>query len=211
MLNMFKPEAMISEPQKKVTSERKIAANRENSKRSSGPHDTRRTRNNARKHGLRAANISMLDSPECKELLPKLLDEKKPVGVIEAALVDNIAAALICVDRANAMEANFIDQSIEYPTPPPLFKGLVKPRLPPQAAEILVRLHQRYGTTAFNRFLRTLHELERQQRMRKGEIVQSPAVLDVNLTVGNSGEKPKPEAAVIDGSTIHEGKLKGAK
>ena len=191
MLKMIKPEVMLSDPQnqKKATSERRIAANRNNSKRSCGPHDTMRTRNNAWKHGLRAANISMLDSPECKELLPKLLEEKKPVGVIEAALVENIAAALICVNRGNAIEANFIDQSIEYPVPPPFFKGVVKPRLPAEAAETLVRLHQRYGTTALNKFLRTLHELERQQRMRQGEVVQTPAVLDVNLTVGNSGGK----------------------
>jgi hypothetical protein len=200
-----------TENQKNATSKRKIAANKENAKKSCGPHDTSRTRKNAWKHGLRAANISMLDSPECKELLPKLLEEKKPVGVIELALVQNIAAALTCVNRGNAMEANFIDQSIEYPAPPPFFEGVVKPRLPAEAAETLVRLHQRYGTTALNKFLRTLHELERQQRMRKGEVVQAPAVLDVNLTVGNSGEKPKPEAEVIDGSTILPGKPTEAK
>lgn len=123
----------------------------------------------------------MLDSPECKELLQKLLQEKRPVGLIETALVENIATGLICVDRANAMEARFIDQSIEYPAPPPLFKGVVRPRLPAQAAEILVRPYQQCGTTALNNLVRVLHELERQQRMRQGEVVQSPAVLDVNL------------------------------
>lgn len=138
-------------------------------------------------------------------------EEKKPVGVIEAALVENIAAALICVKRANAMEANFINQAVEYPAPPALFEGVVKPRLSAQAAETLVRLYQRHGTTALNTLLRNLHELERQQRIREGEVVQSPAVLDVNLTMDDSGDKAKPVPAVIDGSVIHEGKLNEAK
>lgn len=40
----------------------------------------------------------------------------------------------------------------------------------------------RYETTIENRLYKTLHELERIQRMRRGEIIAAPVLLDIQST-----------------------------
>jgi hypothetical protein len=97
----------------------------------------------------------MLDSAaESDELLQQMMAEKKPVGVIETALVTGIGEQLIQLKRARRMEADYINDCIEYPEPPPLYTGIMTPRLrtQPGVTEPLVRLYQRYGTTSFNTF-----------------------------------------------------------
>src|SRR5579864_5119207 len=51
-------------PKTKSTSEKKIAANRRNAQRSTGPGDTERTRHNATKHGLCSRGLTPLDDLE---------------------------------------------------------------------------------------------------------------------------------------------------
>jgi hypothetical protein len=168
MLNMAKLQAAPSETEKKKkpTSAKKIAANQKNGNKGHGPIDCSKTKYNAFKHGGRASAVCMLDSSkECRELLQQLMHDKKPQGAIETALVEKLAAEMNRLRRFNRIEADFIDQSIESPAIPPLYQGIPTPRLPVQAIDALVR-QQRYGTAAFNTFRKTLHELERLQRMR---------------------------------------------
>jgi len=49
-----------------------------------------------------------------------------------------------------------------------------------EAAQKLVTF-QRYESTSANRFFRILHELERWQRVRGGERLPAPAVVDISL------------------------------
>jgi hypothetical protein len=155
-------------------SDKKLAANKLNAKKGHGPLDTSKTRFNALRHGLRAAGVSMLDSgPECKALLQELIEELKPVTLADIAFVESMAGELIRMQRANQLEADDIDDSIKYPDPPPFYEGIVRPRLAPADAERLVRIHQRYRTTAFNSYRRMLQEYERRQRMRR-EAEQKP-------------------------------------
>jgi hypothetical protein len=168
MLNLAKLKAASSETEKEKesTSAKKIAANQKNSKKAHGPIDCSKTRYNALKHGGRASAVCMLDSnQECREQLQRLMEDIKPQGAIETALVESMAAELNRLKRSNRIEADFIDQSVEVPVQPPLFQGIARPRLPVEALDRLVR-QQRYGTAAFNTFRKTLHELERLQRMR---------------------------------------------
>jgi hypothetical protein len=61
MLTIIKSQAAETpqvQVKKKPTSEKKISANRANAQKSTGPRDTRRSRFNATKHGLRAAVVS---------------------------------------------------------------------------------------------------------------------------------------------------------
>jgi hypothetical protein len=144
--------------------QKKIDANRANSKKSQGPRNTKHTKNNALKHGLRAAGVSTLDcNPECQKLIQAVMQEMKPTGPLQTTLAEGTAAELIRMKRANEMEADDIDASIEYPPAPPLYPGIMRPRLAAADSERLIRLHQRYRTASLNAFLRISHEFRRRQ------------------------------------------------
>jgi hypothetical protein len=203
MLIHKETEAPITSSQtqskKKPTSEKKIAANKLNGKKAHGPLDTSKTKYNAIKHGLWATGLTWLDSPAgYYELLQQLMEEKKPVGAVEIFLVERLALYMTRIPRASRMEASYIDDSIYYPPPPPLWEGPVEPRLPSlsQVTEPLVRL-QRYESTYSKELLKTLHELERQQRMRLGEAVPAPSALDVNLHIDVNKDQAQAESPII--------------
>ncbi len=67
----------------------------------------------------------------------------------------------------------------------------------------LVSIFQRYESAGALRLFRTLHELERLQRMRRGEHLSAPAAVDVTVhaephgpdSFGESSDKP-----VLEGS-----------
>jgi hypothetical protein len=57
---------------------------------------------------------------------------------------------------------------------------------------------QRYGSGYAREFHRDLHELERQQRMRQGERVPAPAMLDVSIHADPRGADSLTESADKD-------------
>jgi hypothetical protein len=177
-----------------MTSEKKIAANRINGRKSHGPKDTTLTRHNATKHGLLATGITELDDAEWhRTLLDNLKKEKNPVGVVEMFLVESAAMDMLRWPRARRFEAEFITGELH---PPILEAGplaplefsqpiVVDPGLPApigsKSAQPLVSVFQRYESTFAYRLFRTLHELERLQRMRQGDTVPVPATVDINV------------------------------
>ena len=54
-------------------------------------------------------------------------------------------------------------------------------RLGSSAVETLVNTFQRYETTIENKLYRALNQLERLQRIRRGDKIPAPAALDVNV------------------------------
>lgn len=69
---------------------RKRTANRLNGRKSHGPGDTTNTRFNATKHGLLCVGVTELDDVEgYKTQLREMMDEKKPVGIVETFLVES--------------------------------------------------------------------------------------------------------------------------
>jgi hypothetical protein len=109
------------------------------------------------------------------------LQEMKPTGPLQITLAEAMAAELIRIKRANEMEADDIDASIEFPPAPTFYPGIMRGRLAASDAERLIRLHQRNRTASLNAFLRISHDIERRQRMRSGKVIQAPNVLDVNV------------------------------
>ena len=97
-----------------MVSERKLLANRLNAKRSTGPKDTRRSRYNARKHGLlsQAAVIQTGDAKEdpreLRSLVEALRKDLGPKGAMEEILVDRIAACYWRLRRAQRAEVGEI-------------------------------------------------------------------------------------------------------
>jgi hypothetical protein len=175
------------------SSVRKIAANRINGQKSHGPKNTTSTRLNATKHGLFAQGITELDDGEgYRTILSDLVREKKPVGALEMRLVESAALDMARWPRARRLEAECITAELNPPTYGPglgdIFLSedpvVIDPGLPaaisPKGVQQLVTL-QRYESTFINRFFRTLHELERLQRMRQGERLPAPAVVDIGV------------------------------
>lgn len=61
----------------------------------------------------------------------------------------------------------------------PLGRVGYKPVVQREHVEHLGRVYHRYESNIENRLYKAMHELERLQRMRKGEDVHAPMVLDV--------------------------------
>jgi hypothetical protein len=179
--------------QLKPISVRKLAANRENARKSTGPHDSTFTRRNAIKHGLLAKGVTELDDPERYQLLcARLETQLNPIGELETALVCRIAFCQIRLDRAALLEAEFITERLHppvtqmtYPPPDPGVTQIIEmvershgttmvldPGLPARlSASAVERLltFQRYETAVENKLVRALNQLERLQRMRRGD------------------------------------------
>jgi hypothetical protein len=173
------------------TSDKQIAANRVNGRKSQGPKDTTSTRTNASKHGLSAAGVTALDSAEgFRTILSDLEKEKNPVGTIEMFLVESVGLEMLRLRRARLLEAQHIDGSLNppYRTVVPTsstYRPQIDPGLPAsiklEDVHPLVKLYQRYEAMGLQRFFRFVHELERLQRMRQGEQLPAPAALDVSV------------------------------
>lgn len=189
------------------TSEKKTTANRLNGQKSHGPTNTRSTRYNATKHGLLAQGVTELDAAEgYQTMLQDLIEEKNPVGPTELFLTKSAALEMVRAHRARRLEAEYITAVLNPPTRGPNFLGdekelfpgeIIDPGLPAliefEPAQRLVTF-QRYESGFVLRLFRTLHELERLQRMRKGETVPAPAGLDVTVHTDTSTEDPCTQA-----------------
>ncbi|HLO00908.1 MAG TPA: hypothetical protein VK208_20790 [Pyrinomonadaceae bacterium] len=190
------------------------SANRRNAKKSTGPNNTTSTRLNATKHGLLSAGITELDNAEgyC-DALRDLINEKDPLGVVETFLVECAALEMTRLRRAKRLEAEFITEALHPPVhkPNPLANFdqfdvgcLVDPGLPAkmpyESVQRLVNTFQRYETSIALKLFRILHELERVQRMRKGEHVSAPAAVDVTVSTHTSKADEFSEKVVLEDS-----------
>ena len=113
------------------TSEKQLAANRQNAQKSTGPKTEagkKKSSQNAISHGLHATDI-VINSPHLKEsqtdydrLIESLFDELKPVGVFQEHLVLKIANCIWRYRRAiNAETAIVNDQlTASYLEPLPI-------------------------------------------------------------------------------------------
>ncbi len=176
---------------------RKLAANQENAKKSTGPIDTTSTRFNAVKHGLLSKGVTELDQPhQFPALLGRIKKELQPVGVLEEECVDHIAVLMIQIRRGRLLEAQAFTahlnpaKTISHPGKfddfdPDVFgrTEVLDLGLPAQVSmEIVDQINRtiaRYQSAAERMFFRWLNQLERLQRARRGETLPPPVALDV--------------------------------
>ena len=169
-----------------ATSPAKLAANRENAQKSTGPGNTSSTRFNATKHGLLSVGVTELDDPDrYRDLLARLRDQFNPVGLVETFLVERMALAILRVERACRLEAEHVTATLNPPTTRSVGGDLdrlyaesfgtvevVDPGLPASlSAEKLAELADcfgRYETAHENRFYRALNQLRQLQAERLG-------------------------------------------
>lgn len=199
-----------------MTSKKKIDANRENSKESTGPIDMTSTRHNAEKHKLLSKGFTQLDDVEyCENLSRDLIQRKKPVGMFEEELIERAVYDMVGWKRAQVAEGRYITDVLN----PALreknvmadldiqFNGaVIDPGIPAPlgvgSIREITKTFQRYQTCFSNRVFRTLHELEREQRMRAGENLPAPIAVDVSVDAGpihDGSTVPSAPHAVVEG------------
>jgi len=178
------------------SSSEKVTSNRMNAQKSKGPNDTTSARFNAIKHSLLAVGITELDEADgYQTTLSELISEKAPVGMVETFLVKSIALDMVRWSRARRLEADYITAALNPPLYEKTFLGafdsdlrgaVIDPGLPAALgaghAQTLVSTYQRYETLFANRLFKTIHELERMQKMRQSERMPAPAAIDVSST-----------------------------
>jgi hypothetical protein len=170
----------------------KTESNRNNARLSTGPRDTTNTRFNAVKHGLLAKGITELDDPEEYEsLVQRLIAAKSPVGDLEMFFLKRIAFQMVRLQRAGRLEAEYITGELH---PPELGQTLAESCSDTEVIEPgylaaigavsalnLATGFQRYETAIENKLYRAINELEKLQRIRRGEYVPPPQALDVSI------------------------------
>jgi hypothetical protein len=169
----------------------KAESNRRNAQRSTGPHDTTSTRLNAINHGLLAKGITELDDSDAYEsLIQRLTASYDPIGDLEIFFVHRIAFHMIRLKRAGRLEAEFITGEIHPPVMSTLIPDLCEPTViepgMPTAVGALSAMNlasgfQRYETAIENKLYRAINQLERLQRVRRGEFVPAPESIDVSM------------------------------
>lgn len=175
----------------------RTATNRQNAKKSTGPHDTTATRYNATKHGLLAKGVTEMDNPESyNELLSQLEREHQPIGLLESEIVAQIAIGIVRTRRARMLEAEEItaglnpaktritrsdlEQALDKmgPKVEVLDPGLPA-RLQPRVLETITTTILRYETANENKIFRCLSQLERLQQQRRDRKPSSSGCADL--------------------------------
>src|SRR6516225_8427201 len=96
-----------------MTTEKQIAANRENAKKSTGPRTLdgrRKTRRNAFRHGLTAETLvePVEDRAAYEALRAKINEDYRPATNLERQLVGRLVSLLWRLRRATAIEAGLL-------------------------------------------------------------------------------------------------------
>lgn len=141
-------------------------------------------RHNARRHGILAELKTKYEGNAYDGYLRRLHDEYDPHGFMEGLLVERIAVCCLMLYRAAKAEREFMLTRLK----PPIFDRIdsieyddesYKPVMKHGDIEHLTTIYLRYQTTIENRLYKAMHELERLQRMRRGEHVASPVAVDI--------------------------------
>jgi hypothetical protein len=170
---------------------RQIRANRQNG-RKGGPRTAQGkavSRMNARKHGIFSVATTEFDDDEIKAVHQELLDWAHPVGAVEKILVEKLAHTYLRLQRCARAEAELHIQTWQprrdnsyamEKHEERIREGLHASWFHESTFRRSVELMARYDKTLTNQFLQLLHDLERLQRLRLGEDVQPPLVVQVD-------------------------------
>ncbi|MCH8843761.1 MAG: hypothetical protein IID61_12425 [SAR324 cluster bacterium] len=173
-----------------MASERQIAANRNNALRSTGATSARGKRHSARNaltHGLlsRQTLLKGEDETVFVQVREQLLAELQPEGELETYLAGRVIGGIWRMNRVVRIEAGLFNEA-EFPfmegekSLSATFKSGCR-----TGANTFSSL-TRYETAIERGVTNALHELQRLQAARKGELVPLPLAVDVNLSGGDA-------------------------
>lgn len=172
-----------------MTSEKQINSNRINSKLGGvkTPEGRAVSRYNAQKHLILRESITEYEADGADQLINDLFAYFQPIGRLEELLVERIALCSIKLVRIQKAESEFIksalhpkivrDISIDW-TSEVVEEGY-HPKINQDSLLVLGTTYSRYETAIENRMFRSIHELERLQRVRNGEVVSPPITADI--------------------------------
>jgi len=169
-----------------MVTEKQLMANRENGKKG-GPKTAAgkaAVRYNAVKHGLLSQQVVLPDEDEAAfaELSDSLMASLNPKGALEMMQFDIIVSSYWRLRRAVKLDTCFVERrmgtanclgSIEYYSNPG------------HCSYTCDKLRQnplRYETSLERKLYKALHELQRLQMARKGEMPPAPVVIDVDVS-----------------------------
>src|SRR3979411_3015584 len=98
-----------------MSSIKKILANRDNARKSTGPIDTSSTRSNAKKHGMLSGVTELDDLAYRDELLADMIQRKKPVGMLETGLLERAPQNMVVGRGGERQESNFLTAILNPP------------------------------------------------------------------------------------------------
>lgn len=175
-----------------MTTEKQIEANQQNCllggvKTEEGKKTSRM---NALKYGFFSRIVTDYDKIQEEAFCKDIYECFAPSTAYEEQLVEVLLSNILAYRRICLVENEHIKKQlkpsiIEDTLPTYDFKVVRQKGYSPVIESGVVdelEKFQRYKTAAMNLVLKTQHELERLQRMRKGENVPSPAVCDINIT-----------------------------
>lgn len=163
------------------------------------------SRYNALKHGILRFALTEYENDIQTDILGQFMVEFGPVGPLETVLVERVTMYYIKLFRiARAenehMRAILEPRVVKYSKPfirfsvdgeETIIKEGYSAKLTKDNINELANIFQRYEVTVENRFYKTLHELERIQRIRKGEKLPPPVSVDITNSSSSFGENDK--------------------
>lgn len=186
-----------------MISEKQYKANRNNSKLGGvkSAYGKAISKYNAQTHGILRQSVADYEKDYFDDILLELEKHYAPQNIIENIIVERIAICYLKLFRAQKAEAEFTRESLN----PRITRktGFLTDfaedcievvnegytaKLPNESVQKLMDIYSRYETTLENRLFRAIHELERAQRIRKGEKILAPLVSDISH-MGSFGER----------------------
>jgi hypothetical protein len=152
-----------------MSSEKQIAANRANAKRSTGPNTSggkARSRMNAWKHGLRAETVVIAgeDAKDLQAIQRELWEEYQPEPGMESLLVERLAHYAWRMRRAVVFEAALLEEGPTLPGKLGYADG--------NALSTLLRYEMALANASY-RTLQQLLFLQDRRREKKGGIIEA--------------------------------------
>lgn len=182
-----------------MVSDKQIEANQENAALGGvkTPEGKAVSKYNAQVHGILRLSITEYEQGFYSEILEDLTKQYEPQGIIEQIIIERIAINYLKLFRVQKAETEYVKSQLN----PRIIKDLLDfvdeaisegytPKIGSESVEKLADIYARYETTIENRLFRAIHELERAQKLRKGEDVLPTLTVDVNQ-MGSFGETDK--------------------
>jgi hypothetical protein len=164
------------------------------------------SRFNAFKHGILSQLITEYEKGFYSNILDDLKEQYQPIGIIEQVLIERIAIYYLKLFRVQKAETEYMKSELNprktkivggIETDPEGLLGEIvvvnegyTPTITDDNIQKLTEIYARYETTIENRLFRAIHELERIQRLRRGEKISPPIMADINK-LGSFGENNK--------------------
>ena len=183
-------------------SRKKLEANRRNARLSTGPRTQQgksRSRWNRLKHGILASALLITegegaeDRAQFEELLSGIHRDRRPVGTLEGMLTEKVAVCWWRMKRVLRCEAGLVERGFISDPSRQIEESLSrKMGLGPKAELVMIRNHLslplgaeldrmlRYETTIQRQLVHAINQLERLQRIRKGENVPAPVSVQLS-------------------------------